>query len=448
MTVSSTTARVSYSGNGSTTAFAVSFYFLANSHLKVILRSAAGVETVQVLNTNYTVTGAGNPAGGTVTMVVAPPTGTTLTIARNVPLTQETDYQPNDPFPAESHEQALDKLTMIAQQQSDTGARSLYYPITDSASISGELPNSSARANRYLAFNSAGVPTVDGTLPAQIYLGAKNSDPATRNDGTALQAGDLYFSTTSNAMRVYNGAGWQDVTAGTSFPSQVFSGDGTTTAFTMSSTPGSLGSIEVFISGVRQRPTADYLWSSGTTLTFTSAPAVGTNNIFVRWLTTQAINVPADGSVTTAKIVDGAVTNAKLAAGAAAANIGYTPADDAAVVKLTGAQSIAGAKRGTVVALTDGATITADFAAGNNFSVTLGGNRQLANPTNQTAGQSGVITITQDGTGSRTLAYGSNWKFSGGTAPVLTTTANAVDLLVYFVESASRISARLVTDIK
>lgn len=438
MTVSSTTARVSYSGNGSTTAFAASFYFLANSHLKVILRNALGVETVQVLNTDYTVTGAGNPAGGTVTMVVAPPTGTTLTIARNVPLTQEVDYQPNDPFPAESHEQALDKLTMIAQQQSDTNNRSLYFPITDSASLIGELPNSAARANRYLAFDSTGEPTVDGTLPEEIYLGAKNSDPATRNDGTALQAGDLYFYTVSNAMRVYNGAGWQDVTLGTSYPSQLFSGNGATTAFTLSSTPGSLGSIEVFISGVRQKPTVDYLWSSGTTLTFTSAPAAGTNNIFVRWVTTQAINVPADGSV----------TNAKMAAGAAVANIGYTPADATTTVNLTGAQSIAGAKRGTVVALTDGATITADFAAGNNFSVTLGGNRTLANPTNQTAGQSGVITITQDGTGSRTLAYGSNWKFPQGAAPVLTTTANAVDVLCYYVESATRITARLISDVK
>jgi hypothetical protein len=111
-------------------------------------------------------------------------------------------------------------------------------------------------------------------------------------------------------------------------------------------------------------------------------------------------------------------------------------------------QTFTAAQRGGVTALTDGATITADFAVSNNFSVTLGGNRTLANPSNQTAGQSGAITITQDGTGSRTLAYGSNWKFSNGTAPTLTTTANAVDILVYFVESSSRITARLVSDVK
>jgi hypothetical protein len=112
------------------------------------------------------------------------------------------------------------------------------------------------------------------------------------------------------------------------------------------------------------------------------------------------------------------------------------------------AQSFTAAQRGSIVALTDGATITPDFAAGNNFSVTLGGNRTLANPTNQTAGQSGVIVVTQDGTGGRTLAFGSNWKFPGGTAPTLTTAANAVDVIAYYCESSSRITARLVGDVK
>jgi hypothetical protein len=111
-------------------------------------------------------------------------------------------------------------------------------------------------------------------------------------------------------------------------------------------------------------------------------------------------------------------------------------------------QSFSVAQRGTITALTDGTTITPNFNNANNFSVTLGGNRTLANPTNLTAGQSGVIVITQDGTGSRTLAYGSNFKFPGGTAPTLTTTASAVDVIAYYVESSSRITARLVADVK
>ena len=114
----------------------------------------------------------------------------------------------------------------------------------------------------------------------------------------------------------------------------------------------------------------------------------------------------------------------------------------------TGRVTVKKSSNAEVTALTDGATITPDFDDANNFSVTLGGNRTLANPSNCTAGQSGIITITQDGTGSRTLAYGSYWKFSGGTAPTLTTTASAVDVLAYYVESATRITATLITDTK
>lgn len=128
---------------------------------------------------------------------------------------------------------------------------------------------------------------------------------------------------------------------------------------------------------------------------------------------------------------------------------GYTPANDALAAHLAGAETFTGAKRGAVVALTDGATITPDFAAGNNFSVTLGGNRTLANPSNLVAGQSGMISLTQDGTGGRTLAFGSYWKFPAGTAPTLTTTAGAVDQLAYYVESgATRITAKLLGDVK
>lgn len=119
-----------------------------------------------------------------------------------------------------------------------------------------------------------------------------------------------------------------------------------------------------------------------------------------------------------------------------------------AVPGLADANSFTAGNRGAVSALTDGATITPDFAVANNFSLTIGGARTLANPSNQTAGQSGAIVITQDGTGGRTLAYGSNFKFAGGTAPTLTTTASAVDVLVYYVESASRITAAMLNDVK
>ena len=101
------------------------------------------------------------------------------------------------------------------------------------------------------------------------------------------------------------------------------------------------------------------------------------------------------------------------------------------------------AQRSSISALTDGVTITPDFATANNYSVTLAGNRTLANPTNQVAGQSGSIFITQDATGSRTLAYGANWDFAGGTAPTLSTAANAIDRLDYIVRANGSIHAVL-----
>jgi hypothetical protein len=105
------------------------------------------------------------------------------------------------------------------------------------------------------------------------------------------------------------------------------------------------------------------------------------------------------------------------------------------------AQTFTKGQRGEITVLSDGSTITPDFADSNNFSVTLGGNRTLANPSNITAGQSGSIFITQDGTGSRTLAYGSYFDFAGGTAPTLSTTAAAVDRIDYIVRTTTSIHA-------
>lgn len=95
--------------------------------------------------------------------------------------------------------------------------------------------------------------------------------------------------------------------------------------------------------------------------------------------------------------------------------------------------------------LTDAATVTPDFGAGLNFKWTIGGNRTLANPTNAKDGQSGVIRITQDGTGSRVISYGSNWRFPGGAATggVLSTAAGSVDQIAYIVGSTGLIYATL-----
>ena len=95
------------------------------------------------------------------------------------------------------------------------------------------------------------------------------------------------------------------------------------------------------------------------------------------------------------------------------------------------------AQSGSITALTDASTIVVNLALNNHFSVTLAGNRTLANPTNIVAGTSGSFFITQDGTGSRTLSYGSYYDFASGTAPTLTTTASKIDRIDYIARTTT-----------
>ena len=99
---------------------------------------------------------------------------------------------------------------------------------------------------------------------------------------------------------------------------------------------------------------------------------------------------------------------------------------------------------GEVITVSYASTITLDFRTANNFTVTLTGNTTFANPSNLAAGQSGILFIIQDGTGSRTAAFGSYWDFSDGTAPTLSTGVNAVDMIAWVARSANKISAQFV----
>ena len=103
-----------------------------------------------------------------------------------------------------------------------------------------------------------------------------------------------------------------------------------------------------------------------------------------------------------------------------------------------------------VSALSDGSTITVNFTSGIHHSVTLGGNRTFGNPSNDAnaVGQSGSIFITQDGTGSRTASFHSDYKFAGGTAPTLSTAANAVDRLDYVIKASGVIHCVVTLDVK
>ena len=163
------------------------------------------------------------------------------------------------------------------------------------------------------------------------------------------------------------------------YVNDVFSGTGSQTAFTLTFAPATTAAIAVHVAGVYQAPSAYTL--SGTTLTFNSAPTAGSNNIQVLHLSIGFVaQVPSDGSVTTAKIADGAITADKIADGTIIAA-------DIAANTVTPAK-LAYNAAGTILT-TDGASVL--WRAQSALAIA---NTQVT----------GIIGITQGGTGASTLA--------------------------------------------
>ena len=194
MTVSSTTTKNSYSGDGSNAVFAYTFKVFDEDDLTVILRTdATGTETVQTITTNYTVSGVGDAGGGNVTFVTPPASGVTVVIRRAAAITQTTDYTPNDPFPAEEHENALDKLTFIAQQQQEELDRAIKLSRTNTMTSTEFTVGSSDRANKILAFDGTGELSV--TQELGVFRGDWAAD-------TAFAVRDLIKDTTNDNIYI------------------------------------------------------------------------------------------------------------------------------------------------------------------------------------------------------------------------------------------------------
>jgi len=216
MTISSTNVTNSFSGNSSTTAFTYTFPINSTSEISVIERSAAGVETTKVEgtgSTNYGIVDNGD-AGGTVTMVTAPATGTTLFLRRNTGLTQGTDYIANDPFPAETHEDALDKLQMQVQETQEEVDRSFKVSRTNTITSSEFTTSAADRANKAIGFDESGdLTTIADFNPAggdaalfQYSTTTTDSDPgggyvrfnnATISSATIMYVDDLDYNATN-----------------------------------------------------------------------------------------------------------------------------------------------------------------------------------------------------------------------------------------------------------
>jgi len=192
MTISSTTVKNSYSGDGSTTSFNYTFKIFADSDLQVIIRSAAGTETVKTITTHYTVSGAGNANGGSITFTAGNiPTATeTVVLRRAVPQTQAIDYIANDPFPAESHEEGLDRATMTTQQIQEELDRAIKLSRTNTMTSTEFTVGSTERANKILAFDSSGEISV--TQELGTYQG---TDATTTTEAYVVR--DIIKSTTA-----------------------------------------------------------------------------------------------------------------------------------------------------------------------------------------------------------------------------------------------------------
>ena len=217
-----------------------------------------------------------------------------------------------------------------------------------------------------------------------------------------------------------------------------FNGSLTTFNLTISGdafTASQASQLIVSVAGVLQEPEGAYT-VSGSTITFTSAPAGSADFFAVALGNTLNIGTPSDGTVTAAKLADTSVTAAKLGTGALiGTNI---QAFDADTAKTDAVQTFTVSQRGGVTdygSLIANTAFRQDLASSNHYKMTLAGSITINNPTNQVAGQSGAIEIVNGG--SYTVSWGSDWDFAAGTAPVIT--ASGTDLLSYYVSSANNI---------
>lgn len=196
MTISSTTNRKSYSGDGTTVTFAFPYYFLVDGDLKVY-----SDDVLQTITTDYTVSGAGDTAGGSITYNTAPASSVRVDIIRDPPITQTTDWVENDPDSAAVKEMAFDKLTMICQRLSDRVDRvvSLSEGVED---LELTLP---LAADGYVLGWSvvSGETALVNLSPGEAYIPVQATEP----DAETYK---LWYDSDNEALKYWDGAAWQE----------------------------------------------------------------------------------------------------------------------------------------------------------------------------------------------------------------------------------------------
>lgn len=405
MTVTTTTIKNSYSGNGSTTAFSYTFKAFASSEVKVYVRTdSTGAESLRTEgsgSTNYAVSGVGATGGGTVTFVTAPASGETVVIRRLTALQQQTDYQPADPFPASSHEDALDTLTHITQELQEELDRSFKVSRTNSITTPEFVDDASTRASKLLGFSSDG-----NTLEATTgrVSSVTTSNVAVDGSGSS-QSATVSFNSTSGALALGIPVG--------STGAQGATGDVEDTLTTR-------GDVLKRGASASERLA---IGSANTVLT--------TNGTDPAWSTIT--NAMLAGSIDLTSKVTGALPLANGGTGAtslAAANIVATNAQNTFTKSQVPSTSTASLSASSGVL---------DFDSFTNFIITLAsGSNTLAAPTTEASqiGQCGVIIFIQPSSSSAgTLSLHGDYESAGAAGITLSTANNAYDVVPYFIKA-------------
>lgn len=265
MTVQTEVYSVSHQGDGTTGPYTIPFYFIKDADLLVLIetRDDGTLSAPLVLDTDYTLEGAADEAGGTLTLAVALTADYNVIIKLDPDIVQKTHFTRNDKFPTKAAEQALDRLTQICQRLTDRILRAIKAPESETNNQEFNATQWDARAGKVVGFDGGG-------------------------NLSLLSEAELVTLLTGLA---------------TAYDSDVQMGDTATVDFVLPGTPASADALAVYVSGVRQSPGVDYTLADDT-VTFTVAPPA-VSILFV-WSNAQTVAlVPADGSITTPKLADG-----------------------------------------------------------------------------------------------------------------------------------------------
>jgi hypothetical protein len=383
-----------------------------------------------------------------------PASGETVVILRKLTLTQATDYVANDPFPAESHEDALDRLTMIAQQHDEAIGRALKVSQTNVIATSEFTTSATDRANKLLSFDASGDLTVtEGkidtvTISASgLSAGATPSATATytaASGALALALGIPAGATGATGATGASGGGLSDVVLDTT---PQLGGDldmngqdiVTTSNATIDLAPNGTGTVVV--KGNTNPGTVVFNCEANThgqTVKAQPHSASVTNTLTLPpGGDAEIVSTVATQQLTNKTIPD----DEKLFFGTG--NDGYIEYDENGDDRLKiGGTNIEFEK--SVIGATDTDTtntgsVTLDFAANQNFVLTLTGAVTLANPTTEQVGQSGFIVFIQDSTGGRTVSLGTDYETAGGAGLTLSTAASTTDIVPYVVAASGRV---------